>query len=73
MSVAVVEKMVVEMAVSTEECKKEICKDTMSVMTILNEVLKVLSMATEHEGDDVVEFVLSVLGSESTDAVTQAN
>ncbi|KAJ1378266.1 Zinc finger, RING/FYVE/PHD-type [Sesbania bispinosa] len=75
MSVAVVEKVLrlVEIATSTMEGRKEICEDAACVAAILNKVLKVSSIATEHGVTTLWSLCFLFRDRKAQEAVTQGN
>ncbi|XP_045826318.1 U-box domain-containing protein 27-like [Trifolium pratense] len=74
-SVAVVEKALklVETASSTSEGRKEICEDATCVAAILNKVLKVSNVATEHSVTTLWSVCYLFRDQKAQEAVTQAN
>jgi hypothetical protein len=74
-SVPVVEKALklVETASSTSEGRKEICEDTACVAAILNKVLKVSNVATEHGVTTLWSVCYLFRDQKAQEAVTQAN
>ncbi|GAU13194.1 hypothetical protein TSUD_303250 [Trifolium subterraneum] len=74
-SVAVVEKALklVETASSTSEGRKEICEDSVCVAAILNKVLKVSNVATEHGVTTLWSVCYLFRDQKAQEAVTLAN
>ncbi|XP_027339511.1 U-box domain-containing protein 27-like [Abrus precatorius] len=75
LSVAVVEKVLklVETASSTREGRREICEDEACVAAILNKVLKVSSVATEHAVTTLWSVCYLFRDRNAQEAVTQGN
>ncbi|XP_004502912.1 U-box domain-containing protein 27-like [Cicer arietinum] len=74
-SVTVVEKALklVETASSTSEGRKEMCEDAAFVAAILNKVLKVSNVATEHAVTTLWSVCYLFRDQKAQEAVTQAN
>ncbi|KAK7350867.1 hypothetical protein VNO77_09888 [Canavalia gladiata] len=75
LGVAMVEKVLklVETASSTREGRREICEDEACVAAILNKVLKVSSVATEHAMTTLWSVCYLFRDHKAQEAVTQAN